>query len=142
MSTQKTRPLPIKSTLIAPCGMNCRLCRAYIREKKACPGCHGNDTLKSKSCAMCRIKNCEMIVADKIGYCFKCKKFPCPGLNRLDKRYKTKYGMSMIENLEYIQRFGIRSFVRHEKERWTCSECGEVICVHKENCIYCGCKWR
>jgi hypothetical protein len=47
---------PIKSTLIAPCGMNWRLCHAYIREKKVCPSCYGNDKLKSKSCAMRRIK--------------------------------------------------------------------------------------
>ena len=26
--------------------MNCRLCRAYGREKNACPGCRGDDSLK------------------------------------------------------------------------------------------------
>ena len=41
----------MKTTLIAPCGMNCRLCLAYIRDKKACPGCLGDDHFKSISCA-------------------------------------------------------------------------------------------
>lgn len=132
----------IKSALIAPCGMNCRLCSAYIREKKACPGCYGNDNLKSKSCAMCRIKNCEIIKAGKVRYCFACENFPCANLNHLDKRYRTKYGMSMVDNLKDVKHFGMRNFIKREKERWACSTCGEIICVHKESCIFCGTKWR
>ena len=143
MKTQKTiPPKSIKSRLIAPCGMNCSLCRAYVRNRKPCPGCHGNDDLKSKSCAMCRIKNCEIGEAGKFKYCFECEEFPCSQMKRLDKRYRTKYAMSMIDNLEYIKQFGIRSFVRQEKEKWACVDCGGVICVHKESCIFCGYEWR
>ena len=143
MNTQKTIiSESIKSTMIAPCGMNCGLCRAHIREKKACPGCYGNDDFKSKSCAMCRIRNCERIETTKPKYCYKCENYPCTRLKQLDKRYRTKYGMSMIENLENIKQFGIGNFIKQEKERWTCSKCGGVICVHKENCIFCGYKWR
>lgn len=141
MSTEKTMPSKsIQSALIAPCGMNCRLCRAYIREKKACPGCYGADTFKSKSCAMCKIKNCETLVSNKIKYCFQCEQFPCHKINHIDNRYRTRYGMSMIENLIYIKQFGIQKFIKREKEKWTCPKCGEIICVHKENCIYCGYK--
>jgi len=143
LETKKTKlSKSIKSTLIAPCGMNCRLCRAYIREKKACPGCYGNDDLKSKSCATCRIKNCEILEVGKFKYCFKCKKFPCSRMKNLDQRYRTKYGMSMIDNLETIKQVGIRNFIKQEKERWACSKCGGIICVHKGNCIYCGYNWR
>jgi hypothetical protein len=28
-----------KLHLVAPCGMNCGICRAYLREKNKCPGC-------------------------------------------------------------------------------------------------------
>ena len=143
IKTQKTLPSKsIKSTLIAPCGMNCRLCYAYIREKNICPGCYGNDDLKSKSCALCSIKKCELIESGKFKYCFKCEIFPCSRMKHLDKRYRTKYGMSMIENLETIKQFGIRNFIAQEKERWACSKCGKIICVHKEQCIFCGYKWR
>jgi len=132
----------IKSSLIAPCGMNCRLCRAYIREKRACPGCYGNNSLKSRSCAMCRIKNCEIINAGNIKFCFACEKYPCEKLSHLDKRYRTIYGMSMLDNLENINKFGIKIFIKQEKERWACKVCGEIICVHKENCNFCGSNWR
>ncbi|MBT4484540.1 MAG: DUF3795 domain-containing protein [Candidatus Latescibacteria bacterium] len=140
MKSKKSKS--IKSTLIAPCGMNCRLCSAYIREKKACPGCYENDDNKSKSRAWCRIKKCEMIESGKSKYCFQCEQFPCTKMNHLDKRYRTKYGMSMIDNLENIKHSGIRNFIKQEKERWACSKCGEIICVHKENCIFCGYKWH
>jgi hypothetical protein len=131
----------IRMTLIAPCGMNCGLCRAYTRDKKACPGCRGDDSLKSKSCVTCRIKNCEKIVNNGVKYCFSCESFPCDRLNHLDKRYRTKYGMSMIDNLENIRSFGIRHFLRNEKERWTCPGCGKMICVHKPQCLSCGHRW-
>lgn len=46
--------------------------------------------------------------------------------------------MSMIENLEYIKNFGIEKFLENEDVRWTCSECGGTICVHKGYCYSCG----
>ena len=46
----------IKSSLIAPCGMNCALCMArLIREKNQCPGCRGDDNDKPKYCVQCVI---------------------------------------------------------------------------------------
>jgi hypothetical protein len=59
-------------------------------------------------------------------------------MKHLDKRYRTNYNMSMIENLENIKEFGIRTFLRAEKKKWTCSECGGTICVHKGFCYSCG----
>jgi hypothetical protein len=44
----------------------------------------------------------------------------------------------MIENLESIERIGIRAFVRDEKVRWTCPACGGMICVHTGCCSNCG----
>jgi hypothetical protein len=58
----------------------------------------------------------------------------------LDKRYRIKYKMSMIENLGTIKNFGMRIFLRHEKSRWTCTTCGGTICVHKGYCIDCKVK--
>ena len=61
-------------------------------------------------------------------YCFECDTFPCARLKQLDKRYRTKYEMSMIENLEYIRDHGIRKFVKHEEKRWTKGD--KIYCVH------------
>ena len=44
--------------LIAPCGMNCRLCLGYQREKKHCEGCRNEIDIeyKTKACNSCIIK--------------------------------------------------------------------------------------
>jgi len=137
-----TKSKPITSKLIAPCGMNCRLCRAYMREKNACPGCRDNGRLKPKTRSHCLIKQCEMLKAADLKYCFGCGKYPCKRLNHLDKRYRANYGMSMIGNLESIKKSGIRNFIKQEKDKWTCSTCGEIICVHEASCVFCGSKRR
>src|SRR5512147_2696397 len=125
----------MSAALIAPCGMNCSLCRAFMREKNACPGCRGDDSLKPKTRVLCRIKTCEKLVRSGARYCFGCDGFPCDRLNSLDKRYRTRYGMSMIDNLRSIRKSGIRRVLENEKKRWACPECGELICVHEPQCL-------
>ncbi len=44
----------------------------------------------------------------------------------------------MLENLENIEKNGIRSFVKNEKTRWKCPKCKELLCVHKDSCLNCG----
>jgi len=124
--------------LIAPCGMNCGLCIGHLREKKPCGGCFKvNDPNKPKHCRSCVIVNCELLAKTKSGFCYDCEKYPCARLKRLDKRYKTNYGMSMIENLTYIQNHGLDDFLRNEEIRWTCKSCGFGLCVHRQICINC-----
>ncbi|MBT8352346.1 MAG: DUF3795 domain-containing protein [Deltaproteobacteria bacterium] len=132
----------IPTSSIAQCGMNCRLCHAYTRVKNACPGCRGDDRLKPKTRWACKIKTCETYRKGKIKYCYQCDSYPCSRLKALDKRYKTKYEMSMIDNLNNINKSGIRQFIRNEKKRWRCPGCGGLICVHKPACIYCKYEWR
>ena len=145
-ATKRKKAKTIPTNLIAPCGMNCRLCWGYIRERNTCPGCRiidNQNSQKSKYRNRCSIKNCENIAKGKIKYCSdSCDKFPCARLKQLDKRYRTRYGMSMIENLKTINEFGVRHFIRNEKEKWTCPECGEMICVHKPKCLSCGYEWH
>ncbi len=143
MNTSKPSKTDIvRAVLIAPCGMNCRLCRAYLREKNPCPGCRGEDRDKPKTRVLCYIKNCRKRANSRSGYCFRCDEFPCSRLLFLDKRYRTKYGMSMIGNLKNIRRSGIRSFIKSETKKWTCPSCGELICVHEPACVTCGHGWR
>jgi hypothetical protein len=141
--TERKKTAAIPTDLIAPCGINCRLCWAYIRDRDTCPGCLSVDGQRTDSRTRCRIKNCEHLAADKSKYCSdRCASFPCARLKQLDKRYRTKYGMSMIENLNQIQKLGIRQFVRNEKAKWRCPQCGELLCVHKPACLSCGHAWR
>jgi hypothetical protein len=130
--------ISMKSSLIAPCGMNCGVCRAYLREKKKCSGCRRSNENKSLSCVNCKIKNCNELNKNTLKFCFDCDTFPCERIKHMDKRYRTRYSMSTIENLEYIKKFGIKEFVNNEKIRWTCSQCGGTTCVHLGFCFNCG----
>ena len=128
----------MKEELIAPCGMNCGICLAYLREKRRCAGCRIEDTNEFVTRAKCIIKNCEVIKTNESAFCFECAEYPCKRLRKLDKRYRTKYSMSMLDNLESIKDIGLVAFVNMEKERWQCLKCGGTICVHRGYCYSCG----
>ncbi len=124
--------------LIAPCGMNCSLCIGHLREKKPCGGCFKvHDPNKPKVCRSCVIVNCAYLAETSSGFCYDCLKFPCTRLKNLDKRYRTKYRMSMIENLGFIKAQGLGTFVKAEEKRWKCKVCGSGLSVHRDFCLHC-----
>jgi len=128
----------MNATMIAPCGMNCTLCYAHLRDKRKCDGCRGSDETKMPSCVRCMIRNCEARTDSESDFCYVCAEYPCKKLKALDKRYRTKYAMSMLDNLSDIKTAGMDAFLMQQSERWTCPDCGGVICVHGGYCQTCG----
>lgn len=132
----------LNAQLIAPCGMNCGICSRYLaysnnlEEKKGmimhCSGC----VLRNRQCAFIK-KHCELHKKNKIRFCYECPDFPCDKLRTLDKRYRTKYNMSMIENLEFIRDNGIDKFLRRQARKYKCPTCGGMICIHNGKCYHC-----
>ena len=128
--------------LIAPCGMNCGICKAYLAYSRGVPYKKGEVT----HCSGCivRNKNCAFIKRDckKIGkqfrFCFECADMPCNNLERIDKRYRERYGMSMVENLRELKEKGAEEFLRVQREKYRCPECGDVVSVHDGKCYACG----
>lgn len=128
--------------MIAPCGMNCSLCLAnQFKEKDLnklgfhkmyCPGC----VPRGKNCTHMN-DACELIGKGIVRFCFQCHAYPCKRLKSLDKRYRTKYHMSMIENLDYIKEFGMKKFLKKEYDKWNCTNCGDLICCHYGLCLNC-----
>jgi hypothetical protein len=94
--------------LVAPCGMNCGTCSSYlagIRDVKKlgvrmpyCRGCRP----RSKSCTFLK-KICRLLNEGTVTFCYECPEFPCERLVALDKRYRERYHMSMLENLACIK---------------------------------------
>ena len=105
---------PADSMLIAPCGVDCGLCRAFIRDRKPCPGFRGDDRHKSNACIRCAIKNCKELAAGKHQFCSSCAQFPCAHLRHLDGRYRARYSVSVIANQERIKAVGVERFVTEE----------------------------
>jgi hypothetical protein len=127
--------------LIAPCGMNCGICKNYlaysrgIPEKKGkvshCPGC----LPRNKNCYVKR--GCRKLRRNEIKFCYECDDMPCENLDRLDRRYRSRYGMSMVENLREIREKGMEKFLKNQEEKYACPECGDVISVHDGKCYTC-----
>jgi len=124
---------------IAPCGMNCEICKYHYREKNTCLGCRNLDKNNPITRFNCIVRECEILKEKKWNYCSdKCDKYPCKRLKALDKRYSTKYHMSMLENLEFIKKNGIEKFLEKEKKKWECPNCGGIITCHGDMCLNCG----
>lgn len=128
--------------LVAPCGMNCRICSAYLAYSRNIPRKRG----KIIHCIGCRPRNkqcaflkgyCAELSEGRIRFCFECKDFPCHRLQRLDDRYRKKFEMSMIENLNEIRNRGITQFLANQRKKYKCPKCGGVICVHNRKCFDC-----
>ncbi len=134
--------LKIEEKIIAPCGMDCALCIAYQGmhidlnkegfNRTYCPGCipRGENCLHMKD-------KCDLVGKGTVRFCYECKDFPCTRLKALDKRYRTKYHLSMIENLIFIRDQGMQAFLEQETSKWTCPECGGLICCHNGLCLNC-----
>jgi len=128
--------------LIAPCGMNCALCVSYQAmkndlknegfSKKYCVGC----LPRGRNCVYMK-NHCSLLGDGLVRFCYECGSFPCRRLKALDKRYRTNYHMSMIENLECIKENGIGDFLEKEGAKWHCPACGGEICCHNGLCLHC-----
>ena len=132
--------MEMRKDLIAVCGMNCRICVGYFgytmsgkKRKHPCSGCRSTN----KSCSFVK-KRCRKTLKREVNYCFECEDFPCEIIEKLDKAYRERYKMSMIENLNSIEEKGIEKFLESEEEKYRCDECGGVICVHTDRCYECG----
>ena len=136
MTSQK-----ISKELIAPCGMNCAICSRYLAfinnlKKSQCTGCRP----RNKGCTYL-FKNCtgpKDISNGKALYCFECVAYPCKQINRMDKRYKENYKMSVKENLEYIKSKGIESFIKDQNKKYKCPKCSGLISIHNKKCFKCN----
>lgn len=132
----------MEGKLIAPCGMNCGVCINYLAMKNDL----NKQGFRKSYCEGClpRGKNC-LHMGDQCGalktglyrFCYECTAFPCKRLKTLDKRYRTKYHLSMIENLKVIEECGLERFIKNEEEKWNCPDCGDRICCHNGLCLKC-----
>ena len=131
---------PITPVLIAPCGMNCTVCSKYLAylnnlERSQCPGCRP----RNQACTYL-FEKCSGINQGPTGqarFCFECDQYPCKGIDRMDKRYRESYGMSVKGNLEMIRESGLDTLIEIQYHQHRCDRCGGLISVHNRKCFKC-----
>lgn len=133
-----TPSVTFNAYMIAPCGMNCGTCIAYLRDKNKCCGCRFTAEDKPVTRQNCVVVNCIFLKRTTSGFCYDCEMFPCKRIKQLDKRYQTKYRTSFIQNLETIKEKGITAFLANETIRWTCPDCGSNLSCHRNYCLVCN----
>lgn len=101
--------------------------------KSYCPGC----LPRGKNCTFMK-ESCSLLANGSIRFCHECTHFPCARLKSLDKRYSSKYHMSVIQNLNNIKDQGMEAFLEEEEKKWRCPECGSVMCCHNGLCMTCN----
>ena len=131
----------ITAEMIAPCGLDCSLCKRALAEENPCPGCHGPDENKPEFCTYrCGIILCEKRKKNGYEFCNECPDYPCADVMEKENRYTSKYPLyeSPGKNLREIRELGMEQFLEKERKEWTCSECGHVVSVHTGRCSGCG----
>ena len=131
----------ISASMIAPCGLDCSLCKRALAAENPCPGCHGPDENKPEFCAVkCGIILCRKRRENGYVYCDECPDYPCADVTEKENRYTSKYPLieSPGKNLREIRESGMDKFLENERKRWTCGECGHVVSVHTGICSGCG----
>jgi hypothetical protein len=134
---------PFTADLIAPCGMNCGICKTYLAysrnvpyEKGKVAHCQGC-IIRNKNCAFIK-RDCEKIRKKEYRFCYECPDMPCENLERIDLLYSARYGMSMVENQKMIKEKGMDEFLKSQAEKYKCPSCGDVVSVHDGKCYACG----
>jgi len=131
--------IQMSAELIAPCGMNCALCSRYqdwVQNRwtlTPCRGCRNDD----KKCWALK-RYCRHLREGDCSYCFECGEFPCERLQRLDRRFRKQYYLSVIDTLLRIRDVGVERFLEAQREQWRCPQCGGVLCVQTGTCTVCG----
>ncbi len=127
--------------LIAPCGINCGVCKNYLAFTRRVPTKRGKIS-HCKGC-MIRAKNCYIksgcnkLVKGQVKYCFECNDMPCKNIQHLDKRYRENYDMSLVENLKELKLHGIDDFLKTQGAKYECPVCGDVLSMHDGKCYLC-----
>ena len=129
--------------LIAPCGMNCGICKSYLAYSRGVPYEKGKIShcmgclVRNKNCTFIK-RNCAKIRKKQIRFCNECENMPCKQLAKIDEYYRARYGMSMVENQKMIREKGIDKFLKSQAKKYRCPKCDDIISVHDGKCYTCG----
>ncbi|MGB9756585.1 MAG: DUF3795 domain-containing protein [Candidatus Bathyarchaeales archaeon] len=125
--------------LVAPCGLYCGECTAYLNKK--CGGCRSKNGLSKKYQKYCKIYACSN--AKKLKTCIECGEFPCKFFQffKAETLESSSWFLDVWCNMKQIREISLKEFLKR-KEKWLrkrekcaerkgikyCDECKEWPC--------------
>ena len=133
---------PTSNILAAPCGLNCATCSKYLAyrhnfRRSQCKGCRPENKKCSYLFEKCSGINSSLPGTASAKFCFECDQYPCDQINRMDRRYHSSFGVSVRDNLDFIQTRGAAAFMDEQSKKYRCSKCGDTISIHNRKCFSC-----
>lgn len=127
--------------LVAPCGIYCGACPAYVRTK-SCFGCRPEDRSQKRiSKWHCKIRNC-CLMDKKLEFCSQCADFPCKTLIKLKESHpgdeKFSYRREIIVGLLRMKEIGVSKWLKEREKKWRCPKCGGRATFYLYKCSDCG----
>jgi len=134
--------------LVAPCGLFCGACRAYIatlenndeprpgskQPSMQCDGCLGGGRAPAHI-PKCEIRACAA-TKTKTGRCSECADFPCGRITDFNND-GMQHHSEVLANLRQLRTMGIKDWTKHEEDRWTCSKCQAKLSWYDAECPKC-----
>ncbi|MFX1388950.1 MAG: DUF3795 domain-containing protein [Promethearchaeota archaeon] len=134
------------------CGLYCGACfimNAYKQKRTDCLPkewvssledkeikCYGcKSELVFENCQGCQIRKCAQ--SKDLEFCNDCSLFPCEKIKIFEKM-NLKHHNVAIRYFNTIKEAGVQEWLKQQKERWSCKNCGNSFSWYEENCTFCG----
>lgn len=73
----------------------------------------------------------------ELSYCFECAEYPCKLIKNLEASYRKRYQASLMENSAFVKEYGLDKFMKQQKMKYLCPQCGGIISIHDHACSEC-----
>ena len=99
-----------------------------------CHGCKSDDVFEN--CKGCPRRPC----AQEKGYeyCIECPEYPCDIYKEASDKYKFAHHEVAQVRMKILKSQGLESWLKYQKERFSCPNCGEIFTWYEKTCWKCG----
>ena len=87
-----------------------------------------------ENCQGCQVRKCAQ--SKDLEFCNNCSSFPCEKIKIFEKR-NLGHNNVAIHYFNTIKEEGVQNWLKQQKERWSCSNCGNAFSWYEEKCTLC-----
>ena len=117
-------------------GMNTRGGTSFTLDDMKCDGCAAGGKINTW-CKGCGIRACAKQKQKNARCSPECPDYPCSLLIKFANDGMTHH-KEIIENLQHLNKDGLKKHAAQEEKRWRCSGCGKPMSWYDKQCSSCG----